>query len=151
MAEAYTVSSDENKVDVLYMIKERGIYYWDENIILIKELDQLYPPKTFNDQIRSSLYQNLRKSIPTWLQKINENTSVYDQIGSLNYQIEGLLKTDRKNQRINPVNHFHFYSKKCIFATYENTRYSIDTVIVATPKLPSSRTEVLTEMLWAQH
>jgi rhomboid protease GluP len=100
--EAYTVSSDENKADVLYMIKERGIYYWDENIILIKELDQLYLPKNIHDQNKElELYCTLRKKVyQLGYKKINENTSVYDsQIGSLNYKIEGLLKQIEKHQK----------------------------------------------------
>jgi rhomboid protease GluP len=43
--EAYSIYADDDKEDVLYMIQDRGIYYWDENIKLIKELDQLYLPK----------------------------------------------------------------------------------------------------------
>lgn len=100
--EAYTVSSDEDTEDVLYMIKERGIYYWDENIILIKELDQLHLPKNIHDQNKDlESYCKLRKKLyQLYYKKISENTTVYDrQIASLNYKIEGLLKQIEKHQK----------------------------------------------------
>jgi rhomboid protease GluP len=31
-------------------IKDRGIYYWDENIILLEKLDKLYLPEAIHEQ-----------------------------------------------------------------------------------------------------
>ena len=100
--EAYRSYSGDNKEDILYMIKERGIYYWDENSNLIKELDQLYLPKKIHDQNKQLiLYCLLRKQVyQLGYKKIKENTSMYDgPIGALNYKIERLLKEIEKHQK----------------------------------------------------
>nr|WP_315175490.1 rhomboid family intramembrane serine protease [uncultured Flavobacterium sp.] len=41
---------DNSKEQILSDLKDRGIYYWDENIALIKKLDKLYLPKEIHIQ-----------------------------------------------------------------------------------------------------
>jgi rhomboid protease GluP len=100
--EAYSIYAGDNKEDILYMIQDRGIYYWDENIKLIKELDQLYLPKTIHDNNkRLEIYCLLRKKVyQLAYKKIKENTSMYDgPIGNYNNQILELLQEIEKHQK----------------------------------------------------
>ncbi|MDG2431683.1 rhomboid family intramembrane serine protease [Flavobacterium sp.] len=100
--EAYSIDYNSTKEDVLYMIKERGIYYWEEDIKLIKELDKLYLPKKIHDINKQlALYCELRKQVyELAYKKINENTSMYDgPIGSLNNKITDLLEEIAKSQK----------------------------------------------------
>ena len=100
--EAYNVYSVDSKEDVLYMIQERGIYYWDEDIKLIIELDKLYLPKKIHDNNKQlKLYCELRKQVyQLAYKKIKENTSMYDgPIGNLNYKILQLLQEIEKSQK----------------------------------------------------
>lgn len=100
--EAYSIYAGDDKEDVLYMIQDRGIYYWDENIKLIKELDQLYLPKKIHENNkRLALYCSLRKKVyQLAYKKIKENTSMYDgPIGNYNNQILELLQEIEKNQK----------------------------------------------------
>jgi rhomboid protease GluP len=46
----------------LTSIKDRGIYYWDENIILLEKLDKLYLPEAIHEQNDNLIeYCELRK------------------------------------------------------------------------------------------
>jgi len=100
--EAYSTYAGDDTEDVLYMIQDRGIYYWDENIKLIKELDRLYLPKNIHENNQKlELYCTLRKKVyQLAYKKIKENTSMYDgPIGNLNNQILELLQEMEKNQK----------------------------------------------------
>ncbi|TPG41786.1 hypothetical protein [Flavobacterium pectinovorum] len=96
--EAYSVqygnSFSENKESTLYLIKDRGIYYWNENITLIKELDKLYLPKESHEQNEKLIeYCKLRISLyELAYQKILENSSAYDEkMLELNFKIAAVM------------------------------------------------------------
>ncbi|MBF4491831.1 rhomboid family intramembrane serine protease [Flavobacterium sp. JLP] len=103
--EAYSIQYDysytENKESTLYLIKDRGIYYWNENITLITELDKLYLPKEIHDQnellieyckLRISLYEMAYK-------KIVENSTIYDEkMLALNFKIASIVNQIKKAQ-----------------------------------------------------
>ncbi|CAC9976747.1 rhomboid family intramembrane serine protease [Flavobacterium panici] len=103
--EAYSIpygnSIEENRESILYMIKDRGIYYWNENITLVNELDKLYLPKEIHQQnekiieyceLRISLYELAYK-------KISENSPKYDeQMLALNFKIASTLNQIKKAQ-----------------------------------------------------
>ena len=103
--EAYSIpygnSIEENRESILYMIKDRGIYYWNENITLVNELDKLYLPKEIHQQneklieyceLRISLYELAYK-------KISENSPQYDeQMLALNFKIASTLNQIKKAQ-----------------------------------------------------
>jgi rhomboid protease GluP len=83
------------KEDALYMIKDRGIYYWGECITLLKELDKLYLPKEIHQKNEDLIeYCNLRISqYELAYKKINESTNDYDkEIGKLNIEIINIVK-----------------------------------------------------------
>ncbi|MTH14215.1 rhomboid family intramembrane serine protease [Flavobacterium sp. LC2016-01] len=97
----YGNSIEENKESVLYMIRDRGIYYWNENISLINELDKLYLPKEIHEQNEKLIeYCKLRISLyELACKKIVENTAQYnDQMLTLNFKIESILNQIKKAQ-----------------------------------------------------
>jgi len=72
---------NDSKEQILSDLKDRGIYYWDENIALIKKLDKLYLPKEIHTQNENLLeYCELYKEYyQLTYNKVNENTSEYNQ------------------------------------------------------------------------
>lgn len=97
----YGNSYSENKESTLYLIKDRGIYYWNENITLLTELDKLYLPREIHEQnemlieyckLRISLYELAYK-------KITENSTLYDEkMLELNFKIASALNQIKKAQ-----------------------------------------------------
>lgn len=97
--ESYNEYSD-SKEHILYMIKERGIYYWEQNIIVLNNLERLSLPESLHDQNKILIkYCNLRiKSYGLFYKKINENNNEYDEdIDDLNQQINDLIILIRNN------------------------------------------------------
>ncbi|WP_343697387.1 rhomboid family intramembrane serine protease [Flavobacterium sp.] len=91
----YGNTVEESKEMVLYMIKDRGIYYWNENITLIKDLDKLYLPHTLHKRNSDLIkYCNLRIDLyELAYKKITENSAEYDdRMIDINVEIEKLLK-----------------------------------------------------------
>lgn len=91
--ESYHEGGD-TKEHILYMIKERGIYYWEENIVLLNNLERLSLPEKLHEQNKNLIkYCQLRiKSFGLSYKKINENNNAYDDdIDDLNEQINALL------------------------------------------------------------
>lgn len=91
----YNLPEDTPNDTILYSIKERGIYYWNESIKLIDDLDQLDLPleiRTSNKILRE--YCELRKKSYELLYKaVSEETDQYNsQIEDCNKQIEAKLK-----------------------------------------------------------
>ncbi|PVX44884.1 rhomboid protease GluP [Flavobacterium sp. 103] len=96
--EAYGSSS--SKEQMLYMIKDRGIYYWEENIKLIKELDKLYLPEKIHINNKNLIeYCKLRTELyELAYNKLNENTDKYDsKIGYLNSEITKIMTVIKNN------------------------------------------------------
>ena len=93
--EVYKMREDAPKADILYNLKDRGIYYWNENLTLLKEMDQLDIPDALKEQdkklrrycdLRISLYQLLYR-------RLNENdSSLSDQINKKGQEVEDLMK-----------------------------------------------------------
>jgi rhomboid protease GluP len=100
--EAYSISYDDSKEDLLYMIQERGIYYWEENINLIEELDHLSLPQQIHKQNKKlTRYCELRIQVyELAYKKIRDNTTVYDeQILALNYKITAMVEEIKKETK----------------------------------------------------
>jgi rhomboid protease GluP len=100
--EAYSISYDDSKEDLLYMIQERGIYYWEENINLLEELDHLYLPQQIHKQNKKlTRYCELRIQVyELAYKKIRDNTTVYDeQILALNYKITAMVEEIKKETK----------------------------------------------------
>lgn len=100
-AYSYVNSPQENRENIIYMIKDRGIYYWNENINLVNELDKLYLPKEIHQQNEKLIeYCQLRISLyELACKKIVENSAQYDEkMLTLNFKIAGILNQIKKTQ-----------------------------------------------------
>lgn len=102
--EAYNiyVTDEESKKELLYMIESRGIYYWEENIKLMKEADLLYLPEETHNQIKSIIkYCELRiKLYRTAYLKIKYNSNRYDEeLENLNLKIIDILNKLNKDKK----------------------------------------------------
>ena len=80
--ESFNTFYGDSKENKLTSIKDRGIYYWDENIILLEKLDKLYLPEAIHEQNDNLIeYCELRKEYyELGYKKLNENTDQYDKI-----------------------------------------------------------------------
>jgi rhomboid protease GluP len=84
------------KEDILYGIKERGIYYWQENIRLVQRLDSLTLPEEVHQRNRKlEEYCQLRiKSYSLMYKAVQEDNEIYkDSVNMYNEQIESLVST----------------------------------------------------------
>jgi rhomboid protease GluP len=84
------------KEDILYGIKERGIYYWQENIRLVQRLDSLTLPEEVHQRNRKlEEYCQLRiKSYSLMYKAVQEDNEIYkDSVYIYNEQIESLVST----------------------------------------------------------
>jgi rhomboid protease GluP len=98
--EAY--SYRDSKEQTLYMIKDRGIYYWEENIKLIKELDKMYLPKKIHTNNENLIeYCRLRTELyELAYNKLNENTDKYNlKIDELNRKILKIMTIIKNNSQ----------------------------------------------------
>lgn len=83
-----------DKEDLLHEIKDRGIYYWDECIKVIKEADELHIPDVLHQRDKKLLeYCTLRKNMYELAYKqIEQDSKVYQpQIDSMGNEIEDIL------------------------------------------------------------
>lgn len=94
--EIYSLPDNTSKSKWLYEIKDRGIYYWKENISLINELDKLDLPSSIHERnARLKIYCELRiKSYQLIYKTVEEdNTEKYKaEIEHYNQKIETALK-----------------------------------------------------------
>ncbi len=93
--EVYAFSPDTPKEERLYGLNERGIYYWNENIKLLDELDELDLPKEYkeyDEKLRN--YCKLRiKSYELMHKAVEENTDKYQiEIESYDKQIMAAIE-----------------------------------------------------------
>ncbi|NII82072.1 rhomboid family intramembrane serine protease [Pedobacter sp. SG908] len=94
--DVYTLKADAKKEDVLYEIRDRGIYYWNENISLLDSLEQLNLPPFVRERDKTlKEYCNLRiKAYELMYKAVDENSHKYDaDIAKINKQIESMLKS----------------------------------------------------------
>jgi rhomboid protease GluP len=92
--EIYGQASYYPKEDLLYNIKDRGIYYWNENINLINEVDKLSLPEEIHRRnSRIKTYCELRiKSFELLYKAVSENTDKYKvEIQNYDRQIQSLI------------------------------------------------------------
>jgi rhomboid protease GluP len=92
--EVYKFPANTPKEKLLYEIKNRGIYYWNENIKLIKELEKLKLPVQLTERNNKLLeYCQLRiKSLELNYKAIDDQTPMYQvQIDEYDKQIEKII------------------------------------------------------------
>ncbi len=93
--EVYKLASNTPKETMLYEIRNRGIYYWNENIALLKEIEKLkLPAPLIEKNQKLLLYCQLRvKSLELSYKAIEEDSPMYQtQINDYNAQIENIVK-----------------------------------------------------------
>ncbi|WP_343524113.1 rhomboid family intramembrane serine protease [Pedobacter sp.] len=94
--DVYSLKADTKKEDALYEIRDRGIYYWNENISLLDSLDQLNLPPMVRERDKVlKEYCNLRiKAYELMYKAVDENSHKYDaDIAKINKQIESVLES----------------------------------------------------------
>lgn len=95
--EVYNLPENTGDEKLMYEIKDRGIYYWNENIKLINKLDQLYLPKEIHERNNQLLkYCKLRiKSYELMYKGLEDhNIKKYDEeLKDYTIQIESMIKT----------------------------------------------------------
>jgi len=92
--EVYNQNSSGTKDEMLYEINERGIYYWEENLGVLKNLERISLPENIevrNKQLEK--YCNLRIECYRLMSKgISEETEKYGpEIEKINKEIEDLV------------------------------------------------------------
>ena len=94
--EVFKMKSDAKKEDILYYIKDRGIYYWNEDIKIVKDVQQLDLPPNVQEKNKKLLtYCNLRIKMYDLMydQLSNDNNAHENEINEYRVQIEEILNT----------------------------------------------------------
>lgn len=98
--EVYNRINTESKEQLLYDIKDRGIYYWNENINLIDEVDKLNLPEEVHQRnAKIKLYCELRiKSYQLLYKAVSENTDKYKmEVQNYDKQIQAIVDDLKTN------------------------------------------------------
>lgn len=98
--EVYGLPKDTPKEKMLREIRLRGLYYWNENIILLNKLDKLDVNDRAHYQNKLLLqYCDLRvKSYELWYKTVEEDTDIYKQeMERYDRQIEKVLLEIEEN------------------------------------------------------
>lgn len=100
--EVYNLSPNSPNDQILYGLKERGIYYWNENIKLIEEVEKLdLPSEVHNRNTKLKQYCELRiKSYQLLYKAISEDTDIYKlQIENYDKQIGAIINELKGDQQ----------------------------------------------------
>ncbi len=92
--EVYSLPQNTPEEELLYEIKERGLYYWNENIKLLNDLEKLNLPDVIHDRNKKLItYCDLRiKSYNFIYKTVEQNTDIYkDSIEYYNKKIEAII------------------------------------------------------------
>jgi rhomboid protease GluP len=92
--EVYNMPEGTSKEALLSEIKNRGLYYWNQNIELLTELDKLAVPAPIHERNKKLVsYCNLRiKCFELMYKAIDEDTDTYKpQIEDYNRQIQNII------------------------------------------------------------
>ncbi len=98
--EFYRLSDKMPKEKLLSSLKDKGLYYWNENIRLVKEADKLNIPRLFHERnVKMLEYCELRiNSYNLIYRTIEENTTAYaDSIELYKLQIKEVMKEIKEN------------------------------------------------------
>lgn len=93
--EVFSLPEGTSTEKILYELKDRGIYYWNENIKLIESLNDLDLPQPIIERnVKLKEYCELRiKSYELYYKAISEDTDKYEtEINSYNNKIETIIK-----------------------------------------------------------
>jgi rhomboid protease GluP len=98
--ELYSLPQTTPKDSIMLEIKDRGIYYWNEDLELVKNVDELTLPEHAHKRDKKLIdYCNLRLKVYKLMYKtIEENTSKYqDSIIFYNTNIKMVLDSLNRN------------------------------------------------------
>jgi rhomboid protease GluP len=102
--EVYHLPETTPKEKLLSEIKDRGIYYWNQNLELVENLNNLKLPQLFiyrNKKLKEYCVLRLA-SYELMYKAVKEDTNFYDaQIQIYNQQIEQIIKDMSKNNQSN--------------------------------------------------
>jgi rhomboid protease GluP len=90
------LSLDGPKEDILYDINERGIYYWEENVNLLNNLEKVSLPDAIEERNKQlKKYCNLRIESYRLVSKgVTEDTDKYQpELEKINREIDALVKS----------------------------------------------------------
>jgi len=93
--ELYKMPQTADRSEILTEIKDRGLYYWNEDLELVGEADKLSLPDQMHKKNKMLIdYCQIRiKSYELIYKAIDENTDKYkEQIEGYNRQIEGIIE-----------------------------------------------------------
>jgi rhomboid protease GluP len=99
--EVYSLPKNTPKSKLLYEIKDRGIYYWNEDLKIIEEVEKLQLPEGVHTQAdKLKQYCKLRiKSYELLYKTVNEDSNQYQgQIEDYNKQIQGVIDELKKSK-----------------------------------------------------
>jgi rhomboid protease GluP len=88
------LSLDGAKEDILYDINERGIYYWEENVNLLNNLEKVSLPDAIEERNKQlKKYCNLRIESYRLVSKgVTEDTDKYQpELEKINKEIDALV------------------------------------------------------------
>ncbi|MFA5971180.1 MAG: rhomboid family intramembrane serine protease [Lentimicrobiaceae bacterium] len=100
--EVFNLPENTPKDQLLYGLKERGIYYWNENIKLLDEVEKLdLPSEIHNKNSKLKQYCELRiKSYELYYKTISEDTHIYKfQIENFERQIGTIINELKGDQQ----------------------------------------------------
>jgi rhomboid protease GluP len=100
--EVFNLPENTPKDQLLYGLKERGIYYWNENIKLIDEAEKLeLPDEIHKKNSKLKQYCELRiKSYELYYKTVSENTDIYRfQIENYDRQIGTIINELKGDQQ----------------------------------------------------
>jgi rhomboid protease GluP len=99
--EVYSLPKNTPKSKLLYEIKDRGIYYWNEDLKIIDEVKKLQLPETLQTQAdKLKQYCELRlKSYELLYKTVDEDSNQYQsQIDDYNKQIQNIIDELKKSK-----------------------------------------------------
>lgn len=92
--QAFKMPENTPRGRLLYELEHRSIYYWNENIKLVNNLDRLYLPEPLHERNKKILrYCQLRvEHSQVVFRAVTEDTDIYrSQIEDLNRRIEAIV------------------------------------------------------------
>lgn len=92
--EIYRMPKNARKDSILYEIKDRGIYYWNEDLDLLRDMDRMTLPDELHERNKALIrYCKLRvKSYNLIYKAVNEDTDRYkDSIQFYNDKIQAMI------------------------------------------------------------
>jgi rhomboid protease GluP len=99
----YQMPAETSKEDLLYELKDRGIYYWNKNIALLKPVKKMDLPENIlaNNEMLLQYCELRRKSYELLYQGISEDSKQYQaQVEDYEQQIKSIIDLINLQNRV---------------------------------------------------